>query len=730
MRPVIAAVVACAVCAAAPTAHAAVKARGSVEQVQVTGAKRGAKLALVNRKGKVVARQRAGRLGAAVFRSVKPGKGYRLRAGKRRSARFTVQRDRSAPPSKKLYRQKLPKQGYGYLTTRDGTKLAIAVRTPGGPGPFPTLIEYAGYGFADPAGAHSGISPIANLLGFAVVDVNMRGTGCSGGAFDYFEPLQNLDGYDIVETVARQPWVAHHKVGMVGVSYGGISQLFVAKTRPPSLAAITPLSVIDDTITTLYPGGILNTGFTLEWAKDRVHDAQPASKTGGQPWALERIRGGDKTCKANQALHAEAPSVLKKIRRNTYYRPSVADPLSPSKFVHKIDVPVFLACQLTDEQTGAHCPALTSRFTGTRKKWFTYTNGVHTDSLDPETFNRWYDFLSIYVAQKPPTLSPDVRTRVAPAVFQGVLGVPDVTLPDDPIQGQPTLDAARAAFEAQPSVRMLFDNGAGRSPGAPYPGFEQSFGSFPAASARAWFLGAGGTLTDAAPADATAGDAFTWNPKARPADDFDGPGNGSPGGLWTATPPYNWTQNPQGTAVSYVTDPLADNTTVIGAGSLEAWIRTTAPSVDLQATITEVRPDGQETYVQSGYLRTRLRKLAKGSTPLVPKLSLRKRDASALPKGRFAKVTVPLFYQGHVYRAGSRVRVTLSAAGGDQPVWAFSELEPKQPVDVAVARSASMPSRLVLPSVAGVGVPTGLPPCPSLRGEPCRPYQPTPNRAG
>ena len=41
---------------------------------------------------------------------------------------------------------------------------------------------------------------LANLMGFTVVDVNMRGTGCSGGAFDFFEPLQSLDGYDVVET--------------------------------------------------------------------------------------------------------------------------------------------------------------------------------------------------------------------------------------------------------------------------------------------------------------------------------------------------------------------------------------------------------------------------------------------------------------------------------------------------------------------------------------------------
>ena len=106
-------------------------------------------------------------------------------------------------------------------------------------------------------------------MGFTVVDVNMRGTGCSGGAFDFFEPLQGLDGYDVIETIARQPWVQGGKVGMMGISYGGISQLFTGQYNPPSLAALTPISVLDHVQTTLYPGGILNTGFALEWAKDR-----------------------------------------------------------------------------------------------------------------------------------------------------------------------------------------------------------------------------------------------------------------------------------------------------------------------------------------------------------------------------------------------------------------------------------------------------------------------------
>jgi predicted acyl esterase len=703
-----------------PSAQAKLTARGSAEQVQVTGARPKTKVVLKTAGGRVAQTQRAGALGGAVFRDVKPG---RYRVGTRKVAVFS---DRSAPPSTKIYNQKIPSTGYGYLTTRDGTELAIAVRLPAGARPpYPTLVEYSGYGYANPSGGESSIAQIAQLLGYAVVDVNMRGTGCSGGAFDYFEPLQGLDGYDVIETVARQPWALHHKVGMMGISYGGISQLFVGATRPPSLAAITPLSVIDNTQTTLYPGGILNTGFALSWAKDRVHDAQAASKTGGQAWALKRIAGGDATCKANQALHPEAVDLLKKTAANDHYVPKVADPLSPITFVDKIDVPTFLACQFTDEQTGGHCPALADHFTGTARKWFTFTNGTHIDSLDPATFTRWFDFLELYVAQRAPHLSPTLK-GLAPAVFQTAMGVPGLTLPDDPVQAQPDYASALAAFQAQPQVRVLFDNGAGGpAPFAPGPGFAQDFARFPVpgTQARAWSVDAGGVLGDAAAPAAPASAAFTWSRTSRPATSFTGNTSGGTNGLWTTTPSYRWTAPPAGATAAWTTAPLAADTTVFGAGKLEAYVSASVPDVDLQATVTEVRPDGGETFVQSGWLRASMRKLdAKKSTDLAPVLSLRAADQAPLPKGKATKLTIPLYYQGHVYRAGSRIRVTLGPPRGDQPIWAFANAVPKTgTAQVTVSSSPAQPSRLVLPVVGGVAVPTPLPPCPSLRGEPCRP---------
>jgi hypothetical protein len=419
--------------------------------------------------------------------------------------------------------------------------------------------------------------------------------------------------------------------------------------------------------------------------------------------------------------------LMAKIRANDHYVPEVADPLSPNTFVDKIKVPTFMACQWTDEQTGGHCPTLASRFTGTDRKWFTFTNGTHVDSLAPETFNRWYDFLQLYVARQAPITNSAVIRAAAPVIYQEAMGITGVTLPPDPIQLQPTYEGALAAFERLDPIRILFDNGAGGpQPGHPAPGFERSWPSFPipGTTARAWYMGPGGALTNAAPAGAGA-DSFTWDAHARPLTNFHGDTAAGAGGIWTATPTYEWIPNPAGTAASYVTTPLGSNTTVIGAGAVRAWVRSSAPNVDLQATISEVRPDGKETFVQGGWVRASERKLDPAkSTPLEPVLSLREEDVSPLPPDQFVEVTIPLYYQGHAYRTGSRIRVTISAPNGDQPIWSFGETDPSGTATVDVARSPDMPSSLLLPVVPGVSVPTGLPPCPGLRGEPCRDFQP------
>src|SRR5258706_11703242 len=183
-------------------------------------------------------------------------------------------------------------------------------------------------------------------------------------------------------------------------------------------------------------------------------------------------------CASNQVLHVEAANLSAKIAANSHYDATVADPLDPVTFVHKINVPVFMACQWQDEQTGGHCPELVRHFTGTTQKWFNFTNGAHIDSIDPETYNRWYDFLELFVAHQAPIENVAVTRAAAPVIYQVAMGLPPsdaVTLPADPIQNIATYSAALTAFEKLPQVRVLFDSGAGNSPthtataGDPYP---------------------------------------------------------------------------------------------------------------------------------------------------------------------------------------------------------------------------------------------------------------------
>jgi predicted acyl esterase len=177
--------------------------------------------------------------------------------------------------------------------------------------------------------------------------------------------------------------------------------------------------------------------------------------------------------------------------------------------------------------------------------------------------------------------------------------------------------------------------------------------------------------------------------------------------------------------VSFVTAPLTQNTVVVGAGTVSLWVKSTKPAVDLQATVTDVRPDDSEVYVQNGYLRGDDSRLTAGSTPLQANLSLRRSQLRPLSPGHWTHVTIPLYYEGHAYRAGSRIRVIVGSIGGNQPVWSFGDPTARGTAQVTIGYSGAMDSRLTLPVVPSITVPTVLPgDCAALRGEPCRTYRP------
>jgi putative CocE/NonD family hydrolase len=187
-------------------------------------------------------------------------------------------------------------------------------------------------------------------------------------------------------------------------------------------------------------------------------------------------------------------------------------------------------------------------------------------------------------------------------------------------------------------------------------------------------------------------------------------------------PRYDWRPLVAGSALAYATPPLTQDTTIVGQGSVDLWLRSNVFDTDIQVTLTEIRPDGLETYVQSGWLRASHRTLAEsGNTRSIAIQTHLEADASPLPPGEFVPMRVDLFAVAHSFRAGSRIRISIEAPGGDRTRWAFDTYQTRGWMTNDIARTRLMPSRLVLP-VVRAEVPPGLPPCPGLRGQPCRAY--------
>jgi uncharacterized protein len=207
---------------------------------------------------------------------------------------------------------------------------------------------------------------------------------------------------------------------------------------------------------------------------------------------------------------------------------------------------------------------------------------------------------------------------------------------------------------------------------------------------------------------------FRPDPSVRPAIDL------PTGNAWAAKPPYNWTIVPAANGIAFETPVFSSDTTIVGPASLNLELRSTAPVSDLQVTVTEVRPgDKQEEYVTSGFLRSSNRTLAPDSTALDPIPNYLAADRQNLPAGEFTLVRIPIDPIAHTFRAGTRLRIVISAPGGDRPSWSFETLQTHGTVVDTVQLGTSS---LVVNAVSGVTPTSAIPACGALRGEPCRPY--------
>ncbi|MCC6226055.1 MAG: CocE/NonD family hydrolase [Microthrixaceae bacterium] len=582
----------------------------------------------------------------------------------------TEARDPSAPP----WTERLT----GYIEAEDGTELRYSVLLPAGKGPFPVIVNYSGYdpgsigGSAYLAGK-TAMSPDldSQLLeaGYAVLGVNMRGTGCSdGGAFDLFSPKWGTDGRDAVEWAGTQDW-SDGNIGMVNWSYAGIGQLFAAVEQPEHLKAIVPGMVVTDPYRDVgAPGGVPNTVFPLGWwafIQEQWGNARATAEAEGDRTCLDRIA-------EHLALSENTSPPAMQVQH------PFDDEWGRSRVLRTrtqlINVPVLSFESWQDGATSVR-GGYYQETIDPDLLWYVGANGGH-DLYESET---WRNYLLRFL--------------------------------DHFVKGVDN------GFEDEPRVQLWQDS---TGPGAPLPAYSQlteaepgwviTDDEFPVeVDPITFWLGPDGALADTAPKATAAPSTYSFPDPGPSVNTILEEG----GGTWSTKPPS------MAGSVAFTTAELDDDMTFYGSASADLWVASTAADTDLQVTVTEVRPDGEELFVQRGWLRLSRRALDEDlSSELRPVLRLTEGSVEPLTPGVAVLGRVEIQKFSYVFRKGSRIRIWVDTPSltGEQ---GFAVLE--TPSTNRILQDAEHPSKVVFGVVENAPDPQPASECGRILSQPCRP---------
>lgn len=562
---------------------------------------------------------------------------------------------------------------FGYITAADGTRLRYSVLLPHGAGKFPVVLSINAYD----AGSIGGLSyrrqqtamsvALDKQLvdaGYAVMGLSVAGSGCSEGTIEYIRPQLGRHGAEAVEFAASQPW-SDGNVGMVNWSYGGAAQLATAQNQPPHLRAIVPGMVITDFRDALAPGGVPQPGFITPFRIGvRAYWEKTVARTAREE--------GDEAClkQIEKNLTAEDTRSVMNLVVSHPLRDEYINSFDLARNADRIKVPV-LSLETFQDQAVTPRGGYYQEKLNPEQLWLVQSNGMH----------------DLYVA-------PDFRALA-------------IRFLDRFVKGESNgfeRDTARTTIWMQTSG--LGETGRERRANA-RPGWIVQRGTLRERDLmiREFHLGADRVLTD--------------QRATGPADRFDYPGAGvavndvAANSFWGLLPD-DW----RNTSVAYTSAVLSDDMMVYGSASADLWVAVGAGDADLQLTVTEVRPDGQEMYVQRGWLRLSNRALDNTRSTALRPVHLEHPDqlAPVLP-GRPVLARVEINKMGHYFRKGSRLRLwidTPSQTGG----MVFDTYSLKQ--RVFVLHTGKYDSLLRLGVLGGVRGPSAYPPCGSVLMQPCR----------
>ena len=573
---------------------------------------------------------------------------------------------------------------FHYVTVSDGEEIAVRVFLP----PdfvegerYPVLFTMEGYGGA---GGHDDSTYNHRHAGYVLVAASLRGTGCSGGKLDLFDPRSSLDGAEIIEDwLPTQEWYDPAAgVGIFGHSYSGLTGFLVAAEDPEGLEAVAVSGLIDDFYRgILYPGGVPNPGFPIFWGAG----VRPLSEHQSNADELQN----DPKCLANYAEHAGThwanPVNLLDTYGNREATPeSWAIQRSLMNRIDRIDVPIQLGQQYQDEQTGPrgghvlweHIPR------GVPKR-FVVSTGRHNPN-DPHHTKK--DWLDCWVRHDGDDASVSSNGRSCADVLD---------------EDQRVL----AYFESMGSDRL-----------APLTG-----GDWPLPQTE-WtrlHLRADGTLGDAAGSDGTVTYLSSGTGRQMTADI----GGLGPGGLGEVL----YQEGLPDTARYQLA--FDEPTALAGPAVLTLWATATSTDVDFFVEVLDVDlASGETTFVQRGVQRASFRETDDSRAARVRhgqsagEIYRPHRDfigPEPIIPGQAYEYQIEVFPFGHVFRPGHAMVVQVHAPPLNDPIstWAY---EPNQASVVTILQDPDHRSSILLPFLPELPpVRAEAPGCGEVVGEVC-----------
>lgn len=535
------------------------------------------------------------------------------------------------------------------VTMRDGTILLADIWRPNADGQFPALMAAAPYprqiqDLGAPAGViEAGTSDFFVPRGYVHVIVNLRGTGGSGGHWEFFDTQEREDLYDIVEWVARQPW-SDGNVGMIGISYYAMSQMEAATQRPPHLKAIFPFDVTVEGWEAANHNGLFSSAFITPWIStlgvlSRINDG---TFRHGVSWLLRRILGipaihrrfasvgGDNVIRILQLIsrfrHEREPwtQLWRDMAVEHPYRDQWWDERDLRPLLSRIDIPTYL---------GSEWPNVPLHLPGVFEAW----NGM----------------------------------RGNPNVRMSILGERGLPWPWESMHIE-----ALAWFDLWLKGRET--------------------GILEGPAIRYWLPGADRWMTSDVWPPASEYVSFALNPDGQLADKrIEGERQ-----YLCLAPGTSRSKGDSSLGIddslTWTTEPLTADLTMVGHIELELVASATACDTAWIVSLNDVAPDGTAHDVTQGWLRAALREVdEKASTSGRPVLVGRR--AIAVPIGEMVTYRIPVVPNARQFAAGHRVQITITS---DDTAKQVMQSFRHTPVGTSSLNTISSASRLLLPQLA------------------------------